>query len=332
LSDEEYVHNARMVAGGVDNASRILLASQTQYLKVPIHTLFLNQSETQAPCLQGLGNKLAFEVDFEPSVNLVQQDFNGALVAPVNEQAFFTTLPYGVDCRLGIEYVHVTTSERDAVVALYRSRKGLRYLINEVQRPPDQVIPQATASNTGQTISWQVLNVNQPVYAAAWLLRWQADLTASYLAAQTNAVYGRNWFNCNGWLQPAGTTLPLRPMFNNMAMKSGNNNLIYQGSIWDFLDDKSGRYFKNGAATVRGIPTISYAHRPTAANACTGSVDWSVVNQPIQFWQFGSGAYATIALWATQDIGFVSDLVVAGIFFTYNNIDVTNYDAIRPFN
>jgi len=51
-----------MVAGGLDGASRIAVATQPQYLKVPIHTLFLNQSETQSPCLQGLGNKLAFEV------------------------------------------------------------------------------------------------------------------------------------------------------------------------------------------------------------------------------------------------------------------------------
>jgi hypothetical protein len=56
------LQNARMVAGGLDGASRIAVATQPQYLKVPIHTLFLNQSETQAPCLQGLGNKLAFEV------------------------------------------------------------------------------------------------------------------------------------------------------------------------------------------------------------------------------------------------------------------------------
>jgi hypothetical protein len=61
LSDEEYVHNARMVGGGLDNASRILTAQREQYLKIPLHTLWLNQSEQQCMCLQGLGNKLAFE-------------------------------------------------------------------------------------------------------------------------------------------------------------------------------------------------------------------------------------------------------------------------------
>lgn len=64
LSDEEYVHNARQVAGGLDDASRILLASQPQYLKVPIHTLWLNNSPTQSLCLQALGNKPAFEVRY----------------------------------------------------------------------------------------------------------------------------------------------------------------------------------------------------------------------------------------------------------------------------
>jgi hypothetical protein len=262
-------------------------------------------------------------------VNVVQQDAAAALVAPTSEQAFFSGSQYGFDCRLGIEYVHVTTSERDAVVALYRSRKGLRYLICEVQRPPDQVISQ-TQTIAG-TLSYQVLNVNQPVFAAAWLLRWNNDLTCTYLTSPAiNAAYGRSWFSCNGWLQPAGTSLPIRPMFTNMAIKSGNNNLVYQATIFDLLDDKSIRYFKNGAATVRGIPAISYAHRPTAANACTGSVDFSVVNQPIQFWQCNpTPPYATVALWAVQDIGTASDLVISSIYFTYNNIDVTNYDAIR---
>lgn len=124
-----------------------------------------------------------------------------------------------------------------------------------------------------------------------------------------------------------------------MAIKSGNNNLVYQATIFDFLDDKSIRYFKNGAAQVRGILASSYSHRPTAANACTGSIDFSVVNQPIQFWQFnstpplyGGGPSVTVGNWATQDIGSASDLAITSLYYTYNNIDVTNYDAIRPFN
>jgi len=45
------------------------------------------------------------------------QDNTGALDSPTTESAFFSGSQYGFDCRLGIEYVHVTTSERDAVVA-----------------------------------------------------------------------------------------------------------------------------------------------------------------------------------------------------------------------
>jgi hypothetical protein len=168
------------------------------------------------------------------------------------------------------------------------------------------------------------------------LLRWQNDLTANYTSAQSNAVYGRNWFNANGWFQPAGTTLPVAPMFTQLQMRSGNNNLLFQATILDYLDDKSIRYFKNGAATVRGIPSFSYCHRPTASNAALGSVDFSVVNQPTIFWGFNpappAGYGGTVALWSTQDIGFASALVISGIFFTWNNVDVTNYDAIRPFN
>jgi len=357
LSDEEYVHNARMVAGGLDNASRIAMASQPQYLKVPIHLLWINNSPTQSLCLQGLGNKPSFEIDFEPSVNLVQQDNTGSLVSPTTEPAFFASSPLGYDCRLGVEYVHVTTSERDAVVAyaftslifqsslyshnflfrMYRQRKGLRYLIIDVQNAPDQVVD-FSQTISGGILSYQVLNINQPVFAGFWLLRWQNDLTANYTSAQTNAVYGRNWFNCNGWLQPAGTSLPLRPMFVGLQMKSGNNNLLYQASIYDFLDDKSIRYFKNGASTLRGIPGFSYAHVPTAPNTCSGMVDFSVVNQPMVFWQFasnpplyGGGPTVTVGNWASQDIGFSSNLVISNVMYTYNNVDVTNYDVIRMF-
>lgn len=331
LNDEEYVHNARMVKGGIADADRVLEASQPQILKVPIHTLWLNNSEPQSLCLQGLGNRISFEIDFEPSVNLVQQDNTGTLVSPTSESAFFNSTPYGVDCRLGIEYVHVTTSERDAVVAMYRQRKGLRYLITDIQRSPGQIF--AAASNVNQTQSFQLINMTQPVYCGFTLLRWVNDLTATYTSAAINNVYGRNWFNCNGWLQPQGTGLPLRPMFINMQLKSGNNNLLYQASIYDYLDDKSARYFKNGVAQVRGIPSFSWSHQPTLPNATLGSVDFSVVNQPLQYWVGNTNPpYATFGAWATQDIGFSSALQLDNIYFTYNNIDATNYDLIRPFN
>ena len=213
---------------------------------------------------------------------------------------------------------------------MYRARKGLRYLINDVQRPPDQVV---SSSQTVQgTISYQLLNITQPVFSLHFLLRWQNDLTATYTSAPTNAVFGRNWFNCNGWLQPAGTSLPLRPMFTQLQMKSGNNNLLYQATIFDFLDDKAVRYYKNGASTVRGIPSASFAHVPTAPNSCSGSIDFSVVNQPIVFWTFNpTPPYATVGDWSNQDLGpgANSNLVISGIFMTHNNIDATNYDLIR---
>lgn len=220
---------------------------------------------------------------------------------------------------------------------MYRQRKGLRYLIIDVQRAPDQVVESGQVISGG-ILSYQVLNINQPVFAGFWLIRWQADLTATYTSAAINSSYGRNWFNCNGWLQPAGTSLPLQPMFVGLQMKSGNNNLLYQASIFDFLDDKSIRYFKNGASTLRGIPSFSYAHVPTAPNTCSGMVDFSVVNQPMVFWQFasspplyGGGPTVTVGNWATQDIGYSSALVISNVMYTYNNVDVTNYDVIRMF-
>lgn len=43
LNDEEYVHNARMVGGALDGPSRILSAQREQYLKIPLHTLWIDQ-------------------------------------------------------------------------------------------------------------------------------------------------------------------------------------------------------------------------------------------------------------------------------------------------
>lgn len=261
----------------------------------------------------------------------MQQDNTGLLASPTSEQAFFTTQPYGVDCRLGIEYVHVTASERDSVVALYRQRKGLRYLITDIQRAPPQIL--APTVGVAGLQSWQLLNINQPVFCGFTLLRWVNDLTAKYTSAQSNAVYGTNWFNVNGWLQPAGTSLPLRPMFINRYMKSGNNNLLFQGSIFDYLDDKSIRYFKNGVAQVRGIPSFSYSHKPCQANATLGLVDFSVVNQPIDYWVGNpTPPYTLIGDWSQQDIGYSCGLQFDNIAFTNNNVDATNYDLIRPFN
>lgn len=216
LSDEEYVHNARMVKGGISAGDRIQEASQPQIVKVPIHTLWLNNSEPQSLCLQGLGNRISFEIDLEPSVNLIQQDDTTPVASPTTEAAFFQSAPYGIDCRLGIEYVHVTTTERDAVVAMYRQRKGLRYLITDVQRSPPTIF--AASSNVNQTQSFQLINMTQPVYCGFTLIRWVNDLTATYTSAAQNTAMGRNWFNCNGWLQPSATALPLRPMFSTLLL------------------------------------------------------------------------------------------------------------------
>jgi hypothetical protein len=210
-------------------------------------------------------------------------------------------------------------------------------LICDIQKAPAQIYQSSQAIASSGTVSFNLINMSQPVFAGFFLFRWVNDLTATYTSAQQNAAYGRNWFNINGWLQPSGTALPLQPMFTNIGMKSGNNNLLYQASIWDFLDDKSIRYFKNGASTARGIPSFSYDHMPTRPNSCLGSVDFSVVNQPQVFFTFNPNASAlaygaTIGAWATQDIGFSSNLQADQIFFTRNNVDVTNYDIIRTLS
>ena len=75
-----------MVGSIPSQQDRINAASAgTQLFKMPIWTLFFNQSEAQVLLIQGLSNKISIEIDFEPSTNIVQADstYGGPLVANV---------------------------------------------------------------------------------------------------------------------------------------------------------------------------------------------------------------------------------------------------------
>jgi len=53
------------------------------------------------------------------------------------------------------------------------------------------------------------------VFAAFIMFRWQNDLTTTYQTTPAvNNSFGRNYFNVSGWYAPAGTTLPVRPMYD----------------------------------------------------------------------------------------------------------------------
>lgn len=145
LRDEALFHWQQMVAGGMTQASRILAAQLRQYLRAELSTLWINQIESNALMVNAISGKLALEIDFEPSVNLIQQFAPGPVAAtgvpasvagiasPGWTDATFFDSALGHACQLRVEYVHITSSERAAVGSLYRSGDGLRYLLCDVQ-------------------------------------------------------------------------------------------------------------------------------------------------------------------------------------------------------
>jgi hypothetical protein len=73
LRDEQLFHWQQMVLGGFSQAARVLNASQRQYGRAELSTLWVNQIESNALMVNAMSAKLAIEIDFEPSVNLIQQ-------------------------------------------------------------------------------------------------------------------------------------------------------------------------------------------------------------------------------------------------------------------
>jgi hypothetical protein len=145
LRDEQLFHCQQMVLGGLTAAARILNATLRQYVRAELSTLWINQIESNALMVNAVSGKLAIEIDFEPSVNLIQQYAPGPVAAtgipasvggvasPGWTDATFFDSALGHACQLRVEYVHVTSSERNAVGSLYRSGDGLRYLLTDVQ-------------------------------------------------------------------------------------------------------------------------------------------------------------------------------------------------------
>lgn len=145
LREEQLYHWKRMVAGGMTQAARVLAAQLKQYTRGEISTLWINQIESNSFMCNATSSKLAIEIDWEPSVNLLQQWSPGPVAAtglPASvsgiaspgwtDASFFdNSLTHG--CQLRVEYVHVTSTERAAVGALYRSGDGLRYLLTDIQ-------------------------------------------------------------------------------------------------------------------------------------------------------------------------------------------------------
>lgn len=184
--------------------------------------------------------------------------------------------------------------------------------------------------------SFKLQNINQPVFAMFFIFRWQNDLTATYQSSPAiNNSFGRNYFNVSGWYAPAGTTLPDRPMFVNLDAVSNNYFLTNEGHIKEYLFGVQGRYFANGASSAWAMPCLSYSQAPTAVACTYGGIDYGTIDQPTVrlYWNpDANGVYSTVQEYSNADIGSNSALRVDVVAFTYNNVDVSQYDMSRPYN
>lgn len=176
------------------------------------------------------------------------------------------------------------------------------------------------------------------MYAIFAMLRWANDLRATYKTTPAiNSSCGRNYFNVSGWLQPAGTGLPLTPIFSRFRIMVGNDRLSEQGPLVENLDGMDLRFWKNGATAARGILSDVFSHDPTHPAATFGCIDAGSISQMRCFLDvnqdvFPKRGYATVGAVSTVDIGAVSDLAVTLFALTYNNVDIQRNDAKRTFN
>lgn len=118
-------------------------------------------------------------------------------------------------------------------------------------------------------------------------------------------------------------------------MQSNNYFLSNEGHIKEYLFGNEGRYFANGAGSAWAMPCLSYSQVPTAPACTYGAIDYGTIDQPtvrLYFNPDASAVYATIQAYALVDIGSNSSLRVDVVAFTYNNVDVSQYDMSRPYN
>lgn len=348
LREEQFYHWQNMVAGGLSQAARVQKATLRQYTCMELSTLWINQIESNALMVNALSGKLAVELTFEPHQNLIQQWAPGPVAAtglpasvagiasPGWTDATFFDNALGHGCQLRVEYIHVISTERATVGSLYRSGDGLRYLITEIQKHTGEVVAGTTAITGGTEVNFKLQNISHPVFAVFLMFRWQNDLTATYQTTPAiNNSFGRNWFNVSGWWMPSGGTLPERPIFRDLYIKSNNYFLMNEGHMKHYLFGQQGRFFNNGSSAAVAIPSFSFSQVPTALGCTYGQLDFGTIDQPMVHLPFNGDAtatYATINAVAVADIGSNSNLKIDLVTFTNNNVDVSQYDMSKPFN
>lgn len=320
-NDEEQATSSYLTLKDMPDAQRGADAvAGPQSFKVNLYTCFIQHDQSNHFFVNGLANDLEVEIDFEQAVNLVQTD-DAAYVVPA-DSTFLT------NTALQVEYIHITENKRQDMVVTYANPHGIRYLFNDYQYYSDR-IPGATALN-GSVVSVQIRsNINAPSSVLYVVLRWVNDLTRQ--AGGAGGDRGRDLTNFSGWYAPDGNKA--NKIFSEIWIKSGNNDIVKQYPVDEYLWDKRTQFFVGTAGASACVFAFSFADAPLLTNAHTGSFDPSVIDTPTLYLLTNAGpaAFATINAAATSNIGVASDIQVDFISESKNFVDVLGHDALRPF-
>jgi hypothetical protein len=240
-------------------------------------------------------------------------------------------------------------------VRLYSSRAGVRYLVHDFCYAGEVNPLGLTANLNGQSIpTTPITGLNTPVHSLCFLFRWKGDLVRTLTMGAfgvagggpsdafghgPTGAGGRDPTNFNGWLQPLNTPVTANipePMIEFIELLSNNTSIVKKVRVLDLILDVSSRYYK-GTAGI-GIPILPYGFAPTLANANTGLVDFSLVdNLQLNSYTFNTpNGFATMVAYCTADIG---DNAAATAFITlqiigigFNFLDIMAYDmfSVRP--
>lgn len=338
LDDPSQAREDRNVHGNVPPPRRNFEARAKLWFKVPLHLMFFQDDMSKALDLNGLTQKLLIEVDFEPASNLIQIDGTSTNVFLSDSSLYYNSL------YLQAEIYHVLRRERDRGIARLSNPEGMRLLFDNTQWHTGTRWD-STENLDGTVKLVELKNLSMPTKFLAIMCRWTGDLNRTSSASGASDNYGTNgvmggadYFNVSGWAAPLLTPVldslgPAVPLFTHIALKSGSNYILRKTPVEEIMNDYQGRWFRGTPGL--GVLLIPLAHLPTLPNACTGFLDFSVIDTPmleITKSATPNGGYANVGAYAAADIGDASSgLQIDAIAFIHDNIDFQSYDAHRPF-
>lgn len=337
LDDEGQTAQDTLVKGNVIPSRRTFLARRPMKVRAELPTFF-SDDESKAFHVQGASQKLTFDFDLEEAGKLIQCNGTSTNIFLADPAAYFVTL------KLQCEFHHVLRRERDLGVSTMASPQGYRLLFDDYQWHTGSYVPAAEALN-GQDYTIELKNLSKPTKALVVMMRWSGDLDRSCSASGPSDAYGTianlggaDWFNVSGVHSPLLTPVadsygPATPLFTDIAIKSGNNYILRKTNIEEAIHDLGWRFCK-GTSGI-GFLFVPLSLLPTMPNACTGFIDFSVVDSPQLVLTKSStpnGGYATVGDYAAADIGDAASRVKVDVAaICLDNIDIQSYDLHKPY-